>query len=47
MMKTVSLSGTFPTNAIQFEKVKASQSNDGGSIKLNLSASVKVSLMAM
>jgi hypothetical protein len=37
----------FPTNAIQFEEVKAGQSDDGGSIKLTLSASVKVSLIVM
>jgi hypothetical protein len=33
--------------AIHFEEIKAGQSDDGGSIKLSLSASVKVSLIVM
>jgi hypothetical protein len=41
------LSDAFSTDAIQFEEVKAGQSDDSGSIKLSLSASVKVSPMVM
>jgi hypothetical protein len=37
----------FPIDAIQFEEVKPSQSDGGGSFKLSLYASVKVSLMMM
>jgi hypothetical protein len=36
----------FPSDAIQFEEVKVSQS-DGGFVKLNLCANVKVSMMVM
>jgi hypothetical protein len=36
----------FSSDAIQFEKAKESQS-EGGSFKLNLYASVKVSMMLM
>jgi hypothetical protein len=37
----------FQTGAMQFEEVKASQSDGGGPFKLSLCASVKVSLMVM
>jgi hypothetical protein len=39
--------GWFPTDGIQSEEVKASQSDGGGSFKLNLCASVKVHMMVM
>jgi hypothetical protein len=47
MMKTAAPSDGFPTNAVQFEDAKASQSDGGDSFKLSLCASVKVSLMVM
>jgi hypothetical protein len=37
----------FPADAIQFEEVKASQTDSGGSFKLNLCASAKASLVVM
>jgi hypothetical protein len=46
-MKTASPSHAFSTDAISFEKVKASQSDRSGSFKLSLCASVKVCLMMM
>jgi hypothetical protein len=39
--------GWIPTDGIQFEEVKESQSDGGGSFKLNLCASVKVSMIVM
>jgi hypothetical protein len=41
------LFGAFPIDAIQFEEAKASQSDGGGSFKLGLCGSVKVSLLLM
>jgi hypothetical protein len=47
MMKTAPPSNFFPPDATQFEEIKASQSDGGGSSKLSLYVSVKVSLMMM
>jgi hypothetical protein len=47
MKRTQASSDTFQSNAIQFEEVKASQSDGGGSFTLSLYVSVKMSLMVM
>jgi hypothetical protein len=47
MMKTVSPSNAFLTDTVQFEEAKASQLDGGGSFRLSLCASVKVSLVVM
>jgi hypothetical protein len=40
-------SDPFPTDASQFEEIKASQLDGDGPFKLSLCANVKVSLMVM
>jgi hypothetical protein len=45
MTRTASPSNALLADAIQFEEMKASQSDGGGSFTLSLYASVKVSLM--
>jgi hypothetical protein len=46
MMKTAP-SNAFPTDAVQFQGIKMSQSDGGISFKLCLCASMKVSLTVM
>jgi hypothetical protein len=45
IMRTASPSNAFPTDVIQFEEIKKTQSDGGGSFKLSLCANAKVSLI--
>jgi hypothetical protein len=47
MMMTASSSDAFPTDAVQFEDAKVSQSDDNDFFTLCLCTSVKVSLMVI